>query len=163
MEFLARHEVTKAFYAWIAYTLSRSEQRQPGQSYTATNFDQTHILNAVASFKFGTGWEVGARFRLVSGNLTTPIDGSTFDGDWGQYRGLEGEENSERQPLFNQLDFRGEKTWYNQGWQISAFMDLQNVYNATNPEFTAYDYRFRDSAPIPGLPIFPSLGVKGKF
>ena len=163
VEFLARHEVTKAFYAWVAYTLSRSEQRLPGEDYEVTNFDQTHILNAVASYKFGAGWEAGLRFRLVSGNVTTPVVGSTFDGDWGQYRQLEGAENSARQPLFNQLDLRGEKTWFNRGWQISAFVDVQNVYNAENPEFTAYDYRFRTSAPVRGLPVFPSFGVKGKF
>jgi len=164
LEFLARHEVTKAFYGWISYTLSRSEQRNdPNEPYRAVPFDQTHILNAVASYRFGSGWEVGARFRLVSGNLDTPIVDSTFDADWGQYRPLSGEPESRRQPAFNQLDLRGEKTWTFRTWRLAFFLDVQNVYFATNPEFTAYDYRQRESAPVPGLPIFPSFGLKGSF
>ena len=35
-------------------------------------FDQTHILTILGSYRLGHGWEFGARFRLVSGNLVTP-------------------------------------------------------------------------------------------
>lgn len=163
LEFLARHEVTKAFYGWVSYTLSRAEQQNGDEPYQLTQFDQTHILNAVASYRFDGGWEVGARFRLVSGNLTTPVEGATLDADWGQHRQLFGEPNSARQPAFNQLDLRGEKTWAFQTWKLSFFLDIQNVYYATNPEFTTYDYRFRESAPVPGVPILPSFGLKGAF
>lgn len=40
---------------------------------------------------------------------------------------------------------------------------MQNAYNATNAEFTAYDYRFVESAPVPGIPILPTFGVRGGF
>ena len=100
---------------------------------------------------------------LVSGNLETPVIGSTFDADEGSYAPIEGAEDSRRVAPFNQLDIRIERTWDYESWNLAAFVDLQNIYNALNPEATRYDYRYQESAPLPGLTVLPSLGVRGSF
>jgi hypothetical protein len=46
---------------------------------------------------------------------------------------------------------------------LSLYLDVQNVTNHSNPEFHLYDYRFLDQGSISGLPILPTLGVKGRF
>ena len=74
-----------------------------------------------------------------------------------------GETRSTRTPLFHQLDLRAEKTWTFDTWTFSAYLDVLNVYNAENPEATEYDYRYRESAPVRGVPIVPTLGVKGTW
>ncbi len=164
VEVLLKHQPTKRLYGWISYTLSRSEERHADdEDFELFPLDQTHILTMVASYQFGDGWETGLRFRLVSGNPTTPITGSTFNADHGGYAQEFGVQNSERQSLFNQLDLRIEKTWTYTAWRFSAYLDVQNVYNATNPEFTTYDYRFRDSQDIPGIPVLPTIGFRGRF
>ena len=124
---------------------------------------QHHTQNAVASYRWASGWETGLRFRLVSGNLTTPVEEATFDADWGQHRPIQGAVRSERQPLFNQLDVRVEKSWVFKTWQFAVYLDVQNIYNSTNAEFTIYDYRFRESAPVPGIPFLPTFGFQGSF
>ena len=43
------------------------------------------------------------------------------------------------------------------------YLDIQNVYNAENPEAFLSDYRFREEIPVPGVPFLPVLGVKGSF
>ena len=43
------------------------------------------------------------------------------------------------------------------------FLDIRNVYNAANPELTMWDYRYRHSAPLRGLPIWPAFGASGTF
>ena len=43
------------------------------------------------------------------------------------------------------------------------YLDVQNVYNAANSEFTDWDYRFKQKWLIPGMPVLPSLGIKGTF
>lgn len=164
VELLLKHEVTRDVYGWVAYTLSRSEEDDgPGTPMTATPFDQTHNLVVVASWKFAPNWETGLRFRLVSGNLETPVLGATFDADEGTYVEIEGEEDSRRVDPFNQLDIRVERTWDYETWNLAAFVDVQNVYNALNPEGTRADYRFREFAPLPGLTVLPTLGVRGSF
>lgn len=163
-EVLLKHELTKRFFGWVAYTLSRSEQRDEatGQWFPVGN-DQTHILTLVGSYKFDGGWEVGSRFRLTTGRPETPVVGGLFDADTGAFTRLNGLPGSERGSTFHQLDFRVEKTFLKETYKWSVYLDVQNVYNATNPEFLLYDYRFRQSAGFPGLPILPTLGVSGSF
>ncbi|NOZ01201.1 MAG: TonB-dependent receptor, partial [Deltaproteobacteria bacterium] len=164
MEFLFRHDVTDFFYGWIAYTLSRSETiPYEGWPLSLSSFDQTHILTLVASFNVGRGWEIGTRFRLVSGNPRTPVEQGTFVGFSGSYNPLRGRLNSDRNPLFHQLDLRIEKTWKLKYGTFSMYLDIQNIYYAKNVEFTIYDYRYRNAYEIPGLTILPTLGLKGRF
>ena len=64
---------------------------------------------------------------------------------------------------FHQLDLRVERTWTRDSWRFSVYLDVQNVYNAENPELLLNDYRFRKQAAVRGLPILPTLGVTGSF
>ena len=164
LELIIKHDVTKHFYGWLAYTLSHSDrQNEEDGDFERTPFDQTHILTLVASVRLGVGWEIGARFRLVSGRPETPVLGGIFDNDIGRYLQIQGETHSVDRQLFHQLDLRVEKTWIFKLWRFSAYLDVQNVYNAENPEATLWDYRFKKSGPLPGLPILPTLGLKGSF
>ncbi|HXI59549.1 MAG TPA: TonB-dependent receptor [Polyangia bacterium] len=181
LEVLLRHEITRNFYGWISYTLSRAEQTVPTvgnqsfgmggvsapasttqQTYYPTPFDQTHNLIAIASYKL-RAWELGARFRLVSGVPTTPTEGAVYDSDYGAYRPVLGPAYSTRRQLFHQLDVRVERTFTRDWWRLGIYLDIQNVYNAQNPEATTFDYRYRQSAPVRGLPFLPILGVRGRF
>ena len=76
---------------------------------------------------------------------------------------MSGEPRSVRRQTFHQLDLRAERTWTFDAWRFSAYLDVQNVYNAENPEATIYDYRYRDSGPIRGLPLLPVIGLRGRF
>jgi hypothetical protein len=89
--------------------------------------------------------------------------GSTFNADIGRYFPLQGELGSTRGSTFHQLDVRAEKQWTFESWRLSTYLDVQNVYNASNPEATLWDYRYRESAPLRGLPILPTFGLKGEF
>ena len=86
-----------------------------------------------------------------------------FDADEGAYVCRAGPTNSARKPTFNQLDFRVDRNWTFKVWQLGVYADLQNVYNAQNPEGTIYDYRCRTSIPIRGVPFYPILGIRGMF
>ncbi len=164
LEVLVRHEITRHFFGWISYTLSYSSQRRhPDEDWQLTGFDQTHNFTLVGSYRFDSGWELGARMRAVSGRPTTPVAGSTFDADSGAYVPMQGEFRSERTPFFHQLDLRAEKTWTFDTWSLAAYLDILNVYNAENPEATQYDYRYRESTPVRGVPFVPTLGVKGTW
>ncbi len=164
LELLLKHELTERFYGWVAYTLSRSVQYdEDAKAYVPVNFDQTHILTLVGSYKLDGGWELGMRFRLTTGRPETPISGGTFNADTGRYFPVEGVPGSARGSTFHQLDLRAEKQWTFERWRLSAYLDVQNVYNASNPEATLWDYRYRESAPLRGLPLLPTFGVKGEF
>lgn len=167
LEVLLRHEVTKNFFGWVAYTLSRSEERRAGsgQPYVLTTFDQTHILTLVASYRFDFGLEIGARFRYVTGRPTTPLAHSAdiFSADSNSYSSQRGAPNSARIKDFNQLDLRVDKYFAFEKWTLDVYLDVQNVYNMRNVEAFFTDYRRRQEYDVPGLPILPVLGVKASF
>jgi TonB family protein len=164
LELLVKHKVTERFYGWLSYTLSRSMlQRGDEDPYAPTPFDQTHNLIAVASYRLPSGWELGARFRLSTGRPETPVVGATYDADDDDYRPLRGDRLSERRPTFTELNLRLDKTWTFDTWSFGAYLDVINVFNAENPEATQYDYRFRDTAPVRGVPIVPTIGIKGQW
>jgi hypothetical protein len=162
-EMLLRREVTEHAYGWLSYTFSKSGQSRGGGPLSSTAFDQPHTLNAVASWKPGGGWELGARFRLTSGRPETPVNDATFDADAGEYDSVRGDQRSQRTPSFHQLDLRAERSWLFNNWSIGLYLDIQNVYNHQNVEATRYDYRFRQSAQVNSVPFLPTLGVRGQW
>jgi TonB family protein len=164
-EAMLRYRADERFFGWLSYTLSRSERTWiPGEPSRLFALDQTHILTALASLELGRGWEIGARFRYVSGNLYTPCEGGIFSSIATEYLCLNGPINSERLPPFHQLDVRVDKRWVFSGFTLGAYLDLINAYNRTNPDFIEYNYDYTESQPQTGsLPIVPSLGVRGEF
>jgi len=164
LEVYLKHKVTDRFYGWLSYTLSRSVvQNRPDEIEAPTNFDQTHNLVAVASYRLGKGWEAGLRYQFSTGRPMTPAIGATYNSDRDIYLRLNGDLRSARAASFSQLDLRIDKTWLFDLWSFDLYLDVINVLNSDNPEATQYDYRFRDTAAVRGVPIIPTLGVKGQW
>jgi TonB family protein len=177
-EVLIKYKPDSRFFGWLAYTLSRSiRQDGPGLPEYLYAFDQTHILTVLGSYKLGHGWELGARFRLVSGNLVTPnvcnpenagCDvnqiNSLFNAAAGTYTPVPiSGQSSERLPLFQQLDIRIDKVWKFKRWKFSMYLDVQNVYNYANVEGINYNYNYTARQYVAGLPILPIIGLRGEF
>jgi hypothetical protein len=150
-------------FAYLAYTLSRSERRRAGRDWRSFDSDQTHVLTLAANQGLGRGWDVGVRFRLVSGNPTTPITGATYDARTGLYLPQYGATNSARDPMFHQLDVRVEKEWAIGPAKVAAYLDVQNVYMAENAEGYRYSFDYRKREAVSGLALFPNLGVRGEL
>jgi TonB family protein len=161
-EFSGRARLDDGF-AELAYTISRSERREFENPYRLFDQDQTHILVLAAEHGLGGGFRLGARYRLVSGNPTTPVEGSVYDATTGIYVPRYGATNSERAPLFHQLDVRFEKEWQVGPVELAAYIDVQNAYNAENPQGYRYSYDYSEKEAVTGLPIFPNLGLRGEL
>jgi hypothetical protein len=161
---LLRHELADGFSGWLAYTLSRSTREDSGETDTRFfDHDQTHILTLLGTYQLGRGWQLGARFRLVSGNPRTPVVGAFFDADADRYEPRYGEPLSDRNAAFHQLDLRIDKRWQFAAWQLGAYLEVQNAYNRQNPEGLAYNYDYRQSTRQSGLPLLPVFGVRAEF
>lgn len=151
------------YFGYLSYTLSRSERRVRQGQYRLSDFDQPHILTFAASAKLGVGWELSTTFRLVSGTPRTPVQAGLYNAATGQYLAVVGEENSERRPLYHRLDLRLLKRWAVGRGAISAYVDVQNVYNARNADSVDYSFDYRQSERVGGLPIIPSVGLRGEL
>jgi hypothetical protein len=162
-ELLVKRE-TSRWFGWVAYTLSHAERKDyADEPYHVYAFDQTHILTALLSWKLPRGYRLGGRMRLVSGNPSTPVTGAYLDADTGRYAPTFGEINSQRVPLFHQLDLRFDKEWTFETWTLAFYLDVQNVYNHQSVEGIRYNFDFTQVTNVTGLPLLPSFGIKGSF
>jgi len=165
LETLIKYKPDARFFGWLAYTLSRSVRRNsPDEPMLLFQYDQTHILTVLGSYRLGRGWEFGARFRLVTGNLSTPIAGALYNANAGTYVPIDAAKAfSDRLPMFNQLDLRVDKMWDYGAWRLRTYLDVQNVYYSQNIEGYSYNYNYSQKSRVTGLPIIPSIGVRGEF
>ncbi len=177
-ELLLKYKPDDRFFGWLAYTISRSiRQDNVLDEEQLANFDQTHNLTLLGSVQLGKGWTLGARFRLASGSLVTAnvcdpsqegcdpnAINSIYYAPSGTYSAVPAtDDQQERLPLFHQLDFRMDKKWKFEDWAFSMYVDVQNVYNKQASETITYNYNFTDRSFVMGLPILPSIGLRGEF
>lgn len=163
-ELLLRYKPDSRFFGWIAYTISRSERRAAdSEALRVFDFDQTHVLSVLGSYKLGRGWEIGARFRYVTGNPYTPASGAVYDADAGAYAPINGPPFSGRNGPFHRLDVRIDKTWTFASWKLGMYLDVQNAYSRRNPEGVTYNYNYAQTDVTAGLPILPVLGIRGEL
>jgi hypothetical protein len=118
----------------------------------------------LGSYRLGKGWEVGARWRYVTGNLYTPYAGGVVDFDAGAYSAVSTYPLfTARVPPFHQLDLRLDKRWDFKTWKLGAYLDVQNAYYRKNPEGISYNYNYSQPSVISGLPILPIVGIRGEL
>jgi len=128
---------------WIAYTLSKSEQRTPGRTaeetginngqWYSSGYDKTHNLAVTGSYKYTDKWTFGANFALQSGQPVTYPNGQY------QYQSITvasyGLRNENRLPAYHHLDISASyvpKPTKKKGWQSEWVFSIYNVYNQKN-------------------------------
>lgn len=164
VEVLLRHQLTRNFFGWIAYSLSRSQRIYPGEDHWGLHpLDQPHNLIAVASYKLPYDFIAGVRIRYASGPLNTPYVGAIYDANGNYYYPLFGELFSRRLPDFFQLDVRLDKRFVFDRWMLALYADVQNATNHANVEGVTYNFDYTQERYLYGLPILPSLGIRGEF
>ncbi len=163
-EILLRHALTKNFFGWISYSLSRTERDYlGGTQYGLSQFDQPHNLIVVASYKLPFDFIAGAKLRYTSGPLNTPSAGAIYDANGNYYFPIFGEQYSRRLPDFFQLDVRIDKRFVFRDWMLALYLDVQNVTYRKNVEAVLNSYDYKKEAYLTGLPILPVLGVRAEW
>ena len=163
-ELSARLRPTERSTGFLSYTLSRSERRDhAGDAWRLFNWDQTHILTLSGGYRLGHSWNLSGTFRYVTGNPFTPVVASVYNANTDTYKAVYGGVNSDRSNAFHRLDVRLEKTWTIRSGSLALYLDVQNAYDRQSDEGRVYNYNFTRSGTIPGLPIIPSLGLRGEI
>lgn len=164
LEVTLRQLVSKWFFGWASYTLLRSERRDCATcSWRTFDYDQTHILVLALHSYLPRGWELGLRFRYITGLPYTPAYGGYYNADADVYAPANGPINTARISDYHALDFRVDKTFLFKRWLLKLYLDISNVYNHANAEQSQPSFDFTRRAEITGLPIIPSFGVRGEF
>lgn len=151
-------------FAWLSYTLQRAERRDvEGGAWYASDWDQTHIVTAMLGAVLPRGWELGVRARYTTGTPTPNVTGGLYDSDHDTTYTYVALNDPTRLPGFFAMDVRVAKRfrWGPVGFQ--AVLEVLNVTNHSNVESRVYSFDRRSSIPVTGLPIVPSVGLRGEY
>ena len=131
------------FKGWIAYTLSKSEQRTPGRSpietginngnWYRTPYDKTHDVSITGSYKINDKWTINSNFLFQTGQ---PV---TFPNAQYEYNGITipnyESRNSSRLPSYHRLDISANyipKPNNIKRWKGEWVFGIYNIYNRKN-------------------------------
>ena len=142
LEFLVRKNEGN-LQGWLAYTLSKSEQRTPGRTdfetginngqWYRTPYDKTHDISFYGSYELNKKWTFNSNFVYQTGQPTNyPVGQFEFQGLSVPYYGLR---NSERLPAYHRLDFSATLTpKKNRDRKVKAewVFSIYNIYNRRN-------------------------------
>ncbi|MFC5196038.1 carboxypeptidase-like regulatory domain-containing protein [Bizionia hallyeonensis] len=177
MEILFRKN-TGRLKGWIAYTLSKSEQRTPGRTenepginngaWYKTAYDKTHDISITASYDFTQKWRFNANFILQTGQ---PV---TYPNAQYEYNGISipnyGLRNEFRLPSYNRLDLSATyipKPEKSSGWQAEWVFGIYNVYNRYNAASITFsenrDTGVNEATRLSIFGIVPSVTYNFKF
>lgn len=163
-QILLRQELSSRFFGWLSYSLVRSERRaREAAEWRPFDYDQTHVLTALASYDLGAGFEVGLRARYATGFPRTEVTDAFYDARRDIYQPRFGSHNQLRIPAFVQLDARASKRFTFAGTELDAYLELQNVTHRENPEEIVYNADYSEKEYITGLPILPVAGLRWTF
>jgi TonB family protein len=163
-ELLLRQSISKYFFGWVSYTLMRSIRKDcPDCAYRTFDYDQTHVLILALHGYLPKGFEIGLRFRYITGYPANRPYGGYYDADADVYSAAQGPVNTDRLADYHSLDLRVDKTFLFKKWVLKIYLDIYNVYNRRNEEVAQLSFDFTRSTPIHGLPIIPSFGIRGEF
>lgn len=131
------------FQGWLAYTLSKSEQRTPGRTATETGinagqwyntpYDKPHDISVFSSYELNRKWSINANFVYQTGQPTNyPIGQFEFQNLTVPYYGLR---NEERLPDYHRIDISATltpKKNVGRKWQAEWVFSVYNLYNRKN-------------------------------
>jgi hypothetical protein len=153
VEMMLKRNLGNRVSGWVAYTLSRStrdawDPETRHQTNVVTQFDRTHVFNAVVSVDLGRGWRVGGRYAGYTGIPYSTISPVLLP--------------NARTPSFHRVDARIEKRWMFKEQRSIAFtaemFNMLLMKEAIGITCSGYDgCKPDDIGPI----VIPSLGCEG--
>jgi hypothetical protein len=157
IEFLLQKKMSQIpLYGLASVTLSDSRFTGIDGIERHGLFDQRFILNLSGGYRINEKWEVSAKFRYASGHPYTPFapDGSQ---QVAQY-------NSDRTGALHSLDLRVERRWNLEAWTLTAYIDIQNVYNNKHSGSVRWNAREqRVEMDESAIGLLPSIGVSAEL
>ncbi len=177
LEFLLKKNSGR-FTGWLAYTLSRSEQKTPGRSpvetginngnWYKTAYDKTHDISIIGSYELNSRWQLNSNFVYQTGLPTTYPSGQySFEN---LVIPVYSPRNSERLPAYHRLDISATYTPsknagrdYKSSWNFGIY----NLYGRKNAVSLSFrnnsDTGNNEAVRLSLFGVIPSVTYNFKF
>ena len=166
------------FTGWLAYTLSKSEQRTPGRTVVETGinngqwyntaYDKTHDISLTGSYELNKKWSISSNFIFQTGQPTT------YPNSQYEYNGLVipnyEARNSSRLPTYHRLDISANfnpKPESKKSFKGEWVFGIYNVYGRKNAASISFrensDTGTNEAVQLAIFGMVPSISYNFKF
>jgi len=161
---------------WLSYSYMWT-RRSIGSEVYHPHYDRRHNANAVLNFpSVHWGVDVSAKWTLGTGLPYSGVVGyypryqhRPSEPAWPRMSDWEfiyGARDAFRYPVYHRLDAGLTRTWQARWGELSAFLDVTNLYNAKNVLLYYWEIG-KDGLPVRKrigmIPVLPTIGVKARF
>lgn len=177
LEILLRKNTGK-FNGWIAYTISKSQQRTPGRTpdeiginngeWYRSAYDKLHNIAFTANYTLNEKWNFGGNFTLQSGQPTNFPNGQ-YEYKYTVVPSY-GERNRNSLPIYHHLDVSATytpKPQKKKGWQSEWVFSIYNIYNRHNAASISFkenaDTGANEAVKLSIFGAIPSVSYNFKF
>jgi len=174
LELLINKNLTEQWYGWLSVAYSQTKRKNDvTQAEIDYELDRPWVVNLVANYQKNAKTSYGFKWRYQSGNLITPITGTTPYDENGNvlpdttnindvyiYDPIEGGINSQRLSDYHRLDFRID---HDMSARSTLYFEIINLYNRANVSDYSYNKDYSEKEEVTSLPTIFSLGAKWVF
>lgn len=151
---------------WATYGWAQTRD-WTNEGKVVRSWDQTHSLKTGLSWRSGR-WDLSTALEVHTGwpeNRLIPTYEQNPDGSTSLELSTM-PRNELRYPTFGSLDFRASRTFDVRRGELTAFLEVTNILNRSNP--CCIEYSLTSDGELAGrtshwLPLVPSLGVVWRF
>ena len=152
--FIQKRLSESPYYARIGVTYSEANFTALDGVERPSSSDQRWKVNASAGYLFGDEWELTSTFRLATGSPYTPFGAANV---WSRSDSLY---NTQRLGVNHSLDMRCARRWDWGEASLTAYVDIQNIYNRKPIEPPIWNQTTNTPENPPTLGIVPSIGLR---
>jgi hypothetical protein len=148
LEAFAQQKFVERLYFLGAYTLAWSEFSGADGVLRPSSWDVRHSVSLTTGYRIGRAWEIGTKWRYLSGRPFTPFDLERSAAEYAlTRRGVPDLDqlNTGRTPAYHRLDIRIDRRFAFPRWNAVAYIDIQNAYNRSN----IFGYSYTEDPTVP--------------
>jgi hypothetical protein len=147
LELFFQQKLIKNFFTFMSYTYVVSRFSGDDGKLIPSAWDNRHLFSATFGKKFKRGWELGVKYRFAGGVPYTPLDTAASRINYVangvgvlDYTRI----NTQRLPVFQQVDLRVDKKFYFKRLTFDLFFDITNALLQKNYSYPNYVFQRKE-------------------
>ncbi len=162
VELFIQKKLTNGIYGMLNYSYSNIRFKSLDGVERPSTFDYKNVLTAILGYKFMDNLEISFKYRFMGGRPYTPLNEikssqlNQIVYDFNQY-------NSIRHKNYQRLDLRVDYRTDLFGWNITTYIDFQNLFNTANVEQVIWNQKKQKVDYVYQWRFLPAGGIKIEF
>ncbi|NWF89668.1 MAG: TonB-dependent receptor [Ignavibacteriaceae bacterium] len=162
VELFIQKKLSDNFYGMFNYSYSTIKFTSLDGVERSSSFDYKNVLTIILGYKIFDNLEISGKFRYLGGKPYTPLN-EIASAQLNQAVYNFERYNTARQNDYQRFDFRVDYKFNMFGWNITTFIDFENLFNKKNIDQIIWNQKQKKVDYVYQWSFLPAGGVKIEF